>query len=284
MYDATGTDLTHESRGESTQLKEQLVDFKAKAKHWIAQSRITSSAEVKIILTKVDAAYNQIAQLEKSLAEAHKQIKGLHSGKRDLMAQMGLMVPVSELHAAKAESSKLRETIDGLSQLLRSTQAEAEKQSSAVQVRVRVQIQTCSDPLIAGRFRSLMCLRCAVQGMVSRSELLAAQSEARANKEEIQAKLGELSRMQSQLNDARYEAAQLKAAMSGMITRAEVEQEKQHWQEVEAALKDDLQNARLASQSLNEKIGLLEGEKSKLVAKIQVPLSENSSHGYSFEM
>ena len=50
------------------------------------------------------------------------------------MAQMGLMVPVSELHAAKAESSKLRETIDGLSQLLRSTQAEAEKQSSAVQV------------------------------------------------------------------------------------------------------------------------------------------------------
>jgi hypothetical protein len=106
--------------------------------------------------------------------------------------------------------------------------------------------------------------------MVSRVELLAAQSEARANKDEVQAKLGELARMQSQLNDARYEAAQLKAAMSGMVTREEVEQEKQRWQEVEAALKDDLQSARQASLSLNEKIGVLEGEKSKLVAKIQV--------------
>jgi hypothetical protein len=106
--------------------------------------------------------------------------------------------------------------------------------------------------------------------MVSRVDLLAAQSEARANKDEVQAKLGELARMQSQLNDARYEAAQLKAAMSGMITREEADQEKQHWQEVEAALKADLQSARLASLSLNEKISALEGEKSKLVARIQV--------------
>ena len=105
--------------------------------------------------------------------------------------------------------------------------------------------------------------------MVSRVELLAAQSEARASKDEVQAKLGELTRMQAQLNDARYEAAQLKAAMSGMMTRAEAEQEKQHWQEVEAALKADLQAARLAALSLNEKIGALEGDKSKLVARIQ---------------
>jgi hypothetical protein len=132
------TRVLHGFRGESAVLREQLTDLKAKAKHWIAQSRISSSAEIKIILTKVDAAYNQIAQLEKSLGEAHKQIKALTAGKRDLMAQMGLMVPVSELHAAKAESSKLRETNDGLSQLLRSTQAEAEKQSSTVQVRVTV--------------------------------------------------------------------------------------------------------------------------------------------------
>ncbi len=126
------------------------MDLKAKAKHWIAESRIASSAEVKIILTKVDAAFNQIAQLDKSLAEAHKQIKALNAGKRDLMAQMGLMVPVSELHAAKAESSKLRETIDGLSQLLRSTQAEAEKQSSAVQVRLFVAAAPkCIDRVIA---------------------------------------------------------------------------------------------------------------------------------------
>ncbi len=141
-----------------TELREQLIDLKAKAKHWIAQSRMTSSAEVKILLTKVDAAYNQIAQLERSLGDAHKQIKGLHSGKRDLMAQMGLMVPVSELHAAKAESSKLRETIDGLSQLLRSTQAEAEKQSAAMQVpmqdarvasRIRIPAQRSSRPAVS---------------------------------------------------------------------------------------------------------------------------------------
>ena len=48
--------------------------------------------------------------------------------------------------------------------------------------------------------------------MVSRVELLAAQSEARANKDEVQAKLGELTRMQAQLNDARYEAAHRRLA------------------------------------------------------------------------
>jgi hypothetical protein len=110
----------------------------------------------------------------------------------------------------------------------------------------------------------------AAQGMASRVELLAAQSEARANKDEVQAKLGELARMQAQLNDARYEAAQLKAAMSAMVTREEAGQEKQHWQEVEAALKADLQTSRLATLSLNEKIGELEGEKSMLMAKMQV--------------
>ena len=106
-------------------------------KNWILQSRASFGAEVKILATKAGAAFNQIAQLEKALVDAQKQIKALHASKLDLQAQMGLMVPVSDLHAAKAETSKLRETNDGLSQLLRSTQGEVEKLSSTIQVNDR---------------------------------------------------------------------------------------------------------------------------------------------------
>ena len=116
----------------------QLEDLKAKGRFWAAQTRISSETEVKILLTKVDAAYNQIAQLERSLGDAHRHIEGLNSGKRDLLSRMGLMVPVSELHAAKAESSKLRETIDELKEKLRSAQDEIDQQQGTIQVCTRL--------------------------------------------------------------------------------------------------------------------------------------------------
>jgi predicted nucleic acid-binding Zn-ribbon protein len=121
-------------RNEAAVLAERIVDLKTKVKLWGAQTKLEAQSEVKILLTKVDAAYNQIAQLERSLGDAHKHIEGLHSGKRDLLSRMGLMVPVSELQAAKAESSKLRETIDELKGKLRSSQDEIEKQASTIQV------------------------------------------------------------------------------------------------------------------------------------------------------
>ena len=116
------------------QLQSNMQELKGKVKFWVAQTRTVSNTEVKILLTKVDAVCNQMDQLEKGAEDSRKQIAALKASKLDLQAQMGLMVPVSDLHAAKAETSKLRETNDGLSQLLRSTQGEVEKLSSTVQV------------------------------------------------------------------------------------------------------------------------------------------------------
>ena len=123
----------YSARSEAAKLQEQLHDLKAKTKVWAAQSKSSSQAEIKIILTKVDAAFTQIAHLERSLADAQKQIKLLQASKLDLQAQMGLMVPVSELHAARAEAGRLREANDGLNQQLRAAQAEAEKLGSTIQ-------------------------------------------------------------------------------------------------------------------------------------------------------
>jgi peptidoglycan hydrolase CwlO-like protein len=120
-------------------LAERIVDLKTKVKLWGTQTKLEAQSEIKILLTKVDAAYNQIAQLERSLGEAHKHIEGLNSGKRDLLSRMGLMVPVSELHAAKAESDKLREMIEELKKKLRETQDEIGQQAGTIQV--------CSCPI-----------------------------------------------------------------------------------------------------------------------------------------
>ena len=121
-------------RGENSKLRDLLHDLKSKSKLWAAQCRMAAEAEIKILLTKVDAAFNQIAQLDRGLADAHKQIRGLHAAKRDLHAQLGLMVHASELHAARTETSKVREAHEELGQQLRSTQGEVEKLSSALQV------------------------------------------------------------------------------------------------------------------------------------------------------
>jgi peptidoglycan hydrolase CwlO-like protein len=89
---------------------------------------------VKILLTKVDAVYNQIATLESNNLAGQRQIRALQDAKRDLQAQLGLMVPVSDISAAKAESGRLRETVDALNQKIRSLQGEIEKLNSTVQV------------------------------------------------------------------------------------------------------------------------------------------------------
>jgi molecular chaperone GrpE (heat shock protein) len=114
------------------------------------------------------------------------------------------------------------------------------------------------------------------QGLVPRSELFAAHAEAKSYKDEVQTKQGELARLQSQLNDARYEAAQLQAAMSAMVSRAEVEQERARAKDSEAVLKDELLNVRAAGAALNDRIGALEAEKSKLITAMQVRSLQSS--------
>ena len=235
------------NRSEIAVLTEKLADLKGKTKLWAAQAKIASQTDVKILLTKVDAVYNQIAHLERSLVDAQKQIKALHASKLDLQAQMGLMVPVSDLHAAKAETSKLRETNDGLSKLLQSTQGEVEKLGSTI------------------------------HGMVSRSDLLAAISEAKAIKEDLAAKAkefawleGQNSKGQEQLQAARLEVAQLQATISGMVPRSDLDAMKRQLNEAEAAFRVDGQAQRDQINNLNDRLRALEDEKSNLVIKMQV--------------
>jgi hypothetical protein len=120
-------------------LVEQLTDLRAKMKFWVTESRIVASTDTKILLAKVDALSRETDQIGLASSTLQKQILGLNSGKRDLLSRMGLMVPVSELHAAKAESSKLLETIDGLKQALRESQGQVEDLNSKIKVR-------CCDP------------------------------------------------------------------------------------------------------------------------------------------
>jgi hypothetical protein len=120
------------SRGEAATLKEQLHELKARVKLLVSQTHVALGAEVKILLTKVDAAYGQIAQLEQGLTAAHSHIGNLQAGKRALLERIGLTVPASELDAAKAESGKLRGANDELSKALHSTQAELEQLRSTL--------------------------------------------------------------------------------------------------------------------------------------------------------
>ena len=122
-------------RAESSLLVEQITDLRAKMKLWATESRIVASTDTKILLAKVDALSKETDQIGAASATLQQQIMGLNSGKRDLLSRMGLMVPVSELNAAKAESSKLRETIDELKQALRDAKGQAEDLNSKMQVR-----------------------------------------------------------------------------------------------------------------------------------------------------
>ena len=110
----------------------------------------------------------------------------------------------------------------------------------------------------------------APQGMVPRSELLQAQAEAQAGRDEAQAAADSVARLQAQVNDARVEAARLGAEMSGMVPRSSLELARQ--QAAEAAAQAQAEKARLAQaiQALNDRLGAMEEDKSKLVLALQV--------------
>jgi predicted nucleic acid-binding Zn-ribbon protein len=104
------------------------------------------------------------------------------------------------------------------------------------------------------------------QGMVLRSELTAAESEAKATKEELEAKARDLEwvecqmyRTQEQLNSVRAEAAQLQLAISGMVPKSEL-----------FATRADCDNLREAILELQGAMRTLNDEKSDLVQKMQV--------------
>jgi hypothetical protein len=115
------------------------------------------------------------------------------------------------------------------------------------------------------------------QGMVARTELLAAQSDAKAKQDEIDAKIkdlqymeGQLSKAQEQINSARQETAQLRADMSCMVQRSELEGTKELLANLEAAVAIESQKQRETIAALNSRIGTLEVEKSDRDTTIKV--------------
>ena len=72
-----------------------MAELQSKVKAMVVHTRRTSQEETTILLSKVDAVYCQISQLEKVLGDAYKEIEGLMLGKKDLLSILGVMVPVS---------------------------------------------------------------------------------------------------------------------------------------------------------------------------------------------
>jgi hypothetical protein len=114
------------------------------------------------------------------------------------------------------------------------------------------------------------------QGMVDRAELLAALSEIKALKDEAQAKAkdygwleAQLVKAQEQVQTARIDAAKLRADMSAMVTRSDLEEAKAQLQALEAAARAESQKQREDMNALKEKLGGLEKEKSTLEATMQ---------------
>ncbi len=111
--------------------------------------------------------------------------------------------------------------------------------------------------------------------MVPRSDLLAAQTEAKKGKEDSQTMADTISRLQKQLNEARLESAQLHADTGSLVSRASYESAKKQLEDLEAASKDEKQKLSSTIQALNERLSAMEDERSKLILSIQAQLFAN---------
>jgi hypothetical protein len=119
--------------------------------------------------------------------------------------------------------------------------------------------------------------RCGVrQGMVPRTELLAAQSEVKAHKDEAHVKgkdhawvEGQLAKAQEQVSNARVELARLQAEMGGMVARSELEAARAKLAESEAAARAEAEKHQGVLGELHGRIGSLEKDKSALILKMQ---------------
>ncbi len=109
--------------------------------------------------------------------------------------------------------------------------------------------------------------------MVPRAELLAAQSEAKANKEEALAKAADLERTKAQVSAAREEAAKLQSAMGAMVSKGELEAARGQLRQAEDAAREEGQRQREALAALTVKLGSVEAEKAPLASEMKVPFS-----------
>jgi valyl-tRNA synthetase len=127
-------------RKETAALQEQLAELQLKVKALMVQTRLASQAEIKILLTKVDAVYNQIAQLERAHGEAQEQIQTLELTKRNHQKKLGSMVPGTDLEVAKGDLAQKADLVNSLHKRLQESQEEIDKLTRAMQVRGAVKL------------------------------------------------------------------------------------------------------------------------------------------------
>jgi chromosome segregation ATPase len=106
-----------------------------------------------------------------------------------------------------------------------------------------------------------------MQGMIARTEWMAALSDAKAKQDEIQAMAKDMAWLQRQLsqaqeetNSARQETAQLRAEMSRMVRRSDFESAKELVSNLESIVATEAQKQRETIAALNLRIGSLEVE------------------------
>jgi hypothetical protein len=123
-----------------------------------------------------------------------------------------------------------------------------------------------------------------LQGMVPRSELLAAQSLAKANKDDADAKAKDLAwleeqmkKAQEQLSAARQEAASLRAEAGGMVPRSDLEAAKLQLHELEKAARLEQKKQREELQALNDRLSAIDTEKASHANKMQVCWSASTT-------
>ena len=115
---------------------ELLCRIKTDAKLWAAQLRISSRAEVQILLAEVESVRRDAAHLEGACFSLQKQIRGLLDSRREMNAQMHNMVPRSELEGVKAEAVMLLGMVESLQREVAIGQQERERLVTTMQVTV----------------------------------------------------------------------------------------------------------------------------------------------------
>jgi chromosome segregation ATPase len=113
--------------------------------------------------------------------------------------------------------------------------------------------------------------------MVLRSELLAAQSEGKAYKDDAAAKAQsliwleeQLGKAQQQLSDSRQEVAQLRVEMGGMVQRRNLDTMQLQLQEIDNALISESTKQREVIQNLNSRLCAYDAEIAEHSNKMQV--------------
>ena len=128
------TQINFLARTNCTRLGELLFSVKTSTKLLASQLRIEGKGEVQTLLAEVDSIKREVAQWEGTCWDLQQQVKLLQGCRSEMLAEMGRMVPQSELDSAREEAVRLRKELVGLQNEAASAQHERECLVSMMQV------------------------------------------------------------------------------------------------------------------------------------------------------